>query len=226
MSRPSASPPALVHIIRHGEALHNAQRGYPHPDPSLTEAGFRATEELASSIYPDLIVISPMTRTIQTAMNVFPFLQVAGSSAIPVEIWPELREANDAICNKGLSRADIKTKFPQFDFSECHETWDYANHTTTGASARAERIRQRLNRLSTKYKSIAVISHRGLLAFLVQGRRFAPAELRSYRFATDEEAQDEKIRRGLHCDLLQEHDFGPTVLLAYDEPNATITCPT
>jgi broad specificity phosphatase PhoE len=223
MSSPTATPPALVHIIRHGEALHNVQRGYPYPDPPLTEAGMQATEELASSISPDIIVISPMTRTIQTAMNVFPFLQVADSSVIPVEIWPDLREANDAICNKGLSRTDIQTKFPQFDFSECHETWDYANHTTTDAVVRAERVRRRLYGLSTRYKSIVVISHRGLLAFLVQGRRFNPAELRSYRFATGEETQDKKTRQGLHCESLQELDFGPTVLLACDELNARIT---
>jgi broad specificity phosphatase PhoE len=181
------------------------------------------TEELASSLSPDLIIISPMTRTIQTAMNMFPFLKVAGSSAIPVQIWPDLREANDAVCNKGLSRTDIRTKFPQFDFSECHEIWDYANHTSTDAAARAERVRQRLANLSTTFRNIALISHRGLIAFLVQGRRFDPAELRSYRFATVAEVQDEKFRLGLHCDLLQEHDFGPTVLLVHDRLSAHFT---
>jgi broad specificity phosphatase PhoE len=218
MTRPLSSPLNLVHIIRHGEALHNVQRGYPHPDPPLTETGMCATKEVALPVTPDLIIISPMTRAIQTAMYIFPFLQETGASKIPVQIWPDLREANDAICNKGVSRKDMQTKFPQLDFDECHETWDYATHTITDAAARAERVRRRLHDLSATFKNIALISHRGLIAFLVQGQRFNPAEVRSYRFATDSEAQDEKVRLGTHCDLLQEHDFGPTVLLAQNTP--------
>jgi broad specificity phosphatase PhoE len=211
-SSPSLST-ALVHIIRHGEALHNVHRGYPHRDPPLTEAGWQATKEIALPNRPDVIIISPMTRTIQTATSMFPDLQDTDSFSIPVQIWPDLREANDAICNKGLSRAEIEAKFPQLDFSECHEQWDYTSHDVADATARAERVRQRLQHLSTTFKNIAVISHRGFIAFLVKGRRFQPAEMRSYEFAT--EAQREESRRGLHCDLLQEHDFGPTVLLLH-----------
>ena len=216
MSCPS-SPFALVHIIRHGEAVHNVQRGYPHRDPPLTEAGVQATKEIKLSTSPDLIIISPMTRTIQTAINIFPCLQQAGTFAVPVQIWPDLREANDAICNKGLNQRDIQSKFPQFDFSACHEEWDYPNHTIQDATARSERVRRRLQDLSTTFKNIVIISHRGLIAYLVKGRRFSPSEARSYRFATDTEAQDEEVRRGLHCDVLQDHDFGPTVLLLYNK---------
>jgi broad specificity phosphatase PhoE len=113
--------PALVHIIRHGEAVHNVERGYPHCDPPLTEVGIRATKELVMSMIPDLIIISPMTRTIQTAMNVFPGLEDDGSPAIPVQIWPDLREANDAVCNQGRSRVEMQAIFREFDFSECPE---------------------------------------------------------------------------------------------------------
>jgi len=210
----SSSPPsALVHIIRHGEAVHNVQRGYPHRDPPLTEEGAQATKHIMLPTSPDLIIISPMTRTIQTAMNVFPCLQQADIPTVPVQIWPDLREANDAVCNKGLSRTDMQSRFPQFDFSACHEEWDYPDHTLKNATARAERVRRKLLELSITFKNIALISHRGLIAYLVQGKRFSPSETRSYRFATVVEAQDERARRGLHCDLLEEHDFGPTVLL-------------
>jgi broad specificity phosphatase PhoE len=218
----SSSLVALIHIVRHGEALHNVQRGYPHRDPPLTEAGVQATREIKLSISPDLIVISPMTRTIQTAMNMFPELQVAGSYTVPVQIWPDLREANDAVCNLGLTRNEMQSRYPQFDFSECHEDWDYPYHTISDATFRAERVRKRLQRLSATFKNIAVISHRGLIAYIVKGRRFSPAESRSFRFATKVEADDEEIRRGLHCDLLQDQDFGPTVLLSRDESVANV----
>jgi broad specificity phosphatase PhoE len=142
----------------------------------------------------------------------FPVLQDMAHSPIPTQIWPDLREANDAICNIGLARADVQAKFPQFDFSECEENWSYASHNVADATERAERVRRRLLDLSAKFKNIAVISHRGFIAYLVSGQRFEPAESRSYRFASDEETQTRTNRRGLHCDLLQEYDFGPTVL--------------
>jgi len=70
-----------------------------------------------------------------------------------------------------------------------------------------------LKDLSATYSNIAVITHRGIKAFLVKGKRFGLAEIRCYRFATEEEAQDEKIRRGVNTDTLEEQDFGPTVLI-------------
>jgi broad specificity phosphatase PhoE len=174
MSSPSSSL-ALVYIIRHGEALHNVQRGYPHRDPPLTEAGVQATGEINLSTYPDLIVISPMTRIIHTAMNMFPQLQNAGGCTVPVQIWPDPREANDAVCNLGFGKVELESRFPQFDFSECGKIWDYPNHTVPGATLRAERVRQRVQQFSATFKDIAVISYRGLVAYLVKGQRYSPA---------------------------------------------------
>jgi len=214
----------LIHIIRHGEALHNVQRGYPDRDPPLTKAGNYSTKHINLVAQPDLIIISPMTRTLQTAMNIVPSLAEQALFDIPVQIWPDLREANDAICNKGLSRAELESKFPQFDFSECNREWDYAYHTIQDATDRAERVRKRLKELSTSYRNIAIITHRGFKAFLVKGKRFGLAEVRCYRFASEEEAKDEKIRRGVNFDTLEEQDFGPTVLILQesqrkDRPN-------
>jgi broad specificity phosphatase PhoE len=209
----------VIHIVRHGEGVHNVQRGYPHRDAPLTEAGIRDAQKIVCRLgsKPDLILISPMTRTIQTAVCMFPFLSHAGNFDIPVQIWPDLREANDAICNKGLGRADLQSKYPQFDFSGCPEVWDHPPHTIENATARAERVRQRLRGLSTAYQNILIITHRGLIAFLVKGRRFNLCETRSYRFATNDEMEDEKIRFGLNCDTLQEQDFGPTLLMVQEQ---------
>jgi broad specificity phosphatase PhoE len=173
-------PPSLVHIVRHGESLLNVERGYPFRDPPLTQAGSEATKEIGLPSRPDVVVISPMTRTCQTAMNMFPVLQDMTHSPIPTQIWPDLREANDAICNKGLARADIQAKFPQFDVSECEENWSYASDNVADATERAERVRRRLLDLSATFKNIAVISDRGCIAYLVPGQRFEPAESRSY----------------------------------------------
>ncbi|KAF2702897.1 phosphoglycerate mutase-like protein [Pleomassaria siparia CBS 279.74] len=206
--------PNLIHIVRHGESQHNIQRGYPHRDPPLTEAGQTATQNIAIPAIPDLIVISPMTRTLQTAMNAFPFLR-DDSPRTEVQIWPDLREAHDAICNIGVSRADLAAKFPHLDFSSCPEEWDHAPTTKEGATARAEHVRRRLKHLAKTYRNIVLITHRGFIAYLVKGRRFDVCDVRSFRFATNEEAEDEKIRFGLHCETLEEQDFGPSVLVLH-----------
>jgi broad specificity phosphatase PhoE len=113
-----------------------------------------------------------MTRTIQTALVAFRPLLDSSPARVELQVWPDLREAHDAICNKGVSRADIAAKFAQFDFSACHEEWDYPPHSFEDAAARAERVRKRLKDMSRHYKNICLITHRGFIAFLVKGERF------------------------------------------------------
>jgi broad specificity phosphatase PhoE len=126
-----------------------------------------------------------MTRTLQTALLAFPsHLSPSAEDKVEVQIWPDLREGYDAICNRGISRKAISAKFPQFDFAECNEEWDYEAHSTPGAEERAERVRRRLLELSRqeKYENIAVISHRGIIAFMVQGERFGHCGMYWFHF--------------------------------------------
>ena len=206
----------LVHIIRHGQSLHNVERGYPYRDPPLTNEGVNAAKEIKISAIPDLIVISPMTRTIQTALNAFPSILGSAPTHTKVQIWPDLREAHDANCNKGVSRTELSAKFPQFNFAECPEEWDHPPHTTEDASIRAEVVRQRLKGLSEQYVNIALITHRGFIAFLIKGDRFDVCETRSYRFATDQEVEMKSLRMGVNIDTNELQDFGQTVLVPFE----------
>ncbi|GAM86426.1 hypothetical protein ANO11243_044400 [Dothideomycetidae sp. 11243] len=98
-------PHPQIHLIRHGEAEHNVQRGYPHRDPLLTPSGAAAAAahiNLPST--PDVLIVSPMTRAIQTAMIAFPDMFASEGR---VQVWPELREAHDAECNKGVGRVEL-----------------------------------------------------------------------------------------------------------------------
>ncbi|OPB41059.1 hypothetical protein A0O28_0107560 [Trichoderma guizhouense] len=164
---------ATIHIVRHGQALHNVDRGYPHRDPPLTEVGSQQASNVCLPAEPDLIIVSPMTRTIQTALIIFDQYLNSSSTNVELQVWPELRETHDeAICNKGVSRTEIATKFAQFDFSACHEEWDYPPHSFEGAVVRAETVRRRLKELSRSYKNIFLVTHRGFIAFLAKGERF------------------------------------------------------
>jgi broad specificity phosphatase PhoE len=147
-------------------------RDYAFPDPPLTEKGRSDAHKLSLSSIPDLIIISPMTRTIQTAIAVFGPLILGSEPKIKVQIWPELREAHDHICCQGSSKEEMMIKFPDFNFSGCHDEWDYPTHTTESAVARGEEVRRKLRGLIEKHKHIVLITHRGFVAFLVQGPRF------------------------------------------------------
>ena len=194
-------------------------RNYPYRDPPLTDAGAQGAKHIKLPSVPDLIVISPMTRTIQTAFNAFPSIFGSIPFQTEVQIWPDLREAHDAECNKGTSGKELLTKFPQFNFAECPEEWDHAPHSIESAAARAETVRGRLKELSKIYTNIVLITHRGFIAFLVKGTRFDVCETRPYRFGTSLEVEDESLRMGTNIDTMEPQDFGPTVLVPF-EPDA------
>ncbi|KAL9123504.1 MAG: hypothetical protein Q9217_007064 [Psora testacea] len=216
-AEPTINP--TIHIIRHGQSLHNIDHGYLHRDPPLTDAGQIATKQIKIPAVPDLIVISPMTRTLQTAINAFPSILGSAPFQPEVQIWPDLRETYDANCNKGLSRAEISAKFPQFNFTECAEEWHYPPHTIEGATARAEIVRRRLKEVSKAYCNIVLITHRGFIAFLIKGDRFDVCETRSYQFGTENEADKESVRMGINIDTKEPQDFGPTALVPYEVRN-------
>ncbi|KAH9882468.1 hypothetical protein J1614_000704 [Plenodomus biglobosus] len=208
-----------IHIMRHGESLHNIQRNYPHPDPPLSPRGHGATKALHLPFTPSLILLSPMTRTIQTALALFPSLLLPpspNSSLKPtprVEIWPDLRETYPAPCNRGVARRTLQTAFPQLDLAECHEEWDYEGHSVAEAVGRAERVRARVKGLAGEGEHVLIVTHRGFAEYLVKGKRFGLGERRAYRFASAEEVGDEDVRMGIGCETGLEMDFGPTVLV-------------
>lgn len=67
---------------------------------------------------------------------------------------------------------EIAEKYPDLDFTECHETWDYEAHSADAATARAERVRAALAALPEQFTQVMLITHRGFIAYLVQGLHF------------------------------------------------------
>ncbi|KAF4953009.1 hypothetical protein FSARC_12489 [Fusarium sarcochroum] len=216
MGRPSTSIPLCSSAVTKAD-ISSVERGYPYRDPPLTDLGTRQAKHVkhAIKVQPDLIVVSPMTRTIQTAYIVFGHL--IKNNKAEIQVWPDLRESHDTICNKGISRADLTAKFPDLDFSACPEKWDFPDHTPDDAAVRAERVRRRLRETAMfgNYEDILLVTHRGFAAFLAQGDRFKVCEYRSYRFAADDEV--EKERYGINIDTGLKQDFGPTLLMLQGE---------
>jgi broad specificity phosphatase PhoE len=149
------------------------QRGYPFPDPPLTEKGYKEAMGITIDFKPDLIMVSPMRRTIQTAFTAFPaaLKSTVEEERIPIEVWPDLREAHDAICNHGSPTQVLKEEFPDLDFSECKNEWTYETHTRERAEKRAEVVRQRLK--NHPAQNIVCITHRGFIEYLIESHIFA-----------------------------------------------------
>jgi broad specificity phosphatase PhoE len=202
--------------MRHATAEHNGRQHFPHKDPSLSRRGLTDAQQAIllsnSENLPDLVLVSPLTRALQTAHIIF------GSATYPdgppaIRVWPDLRESNNAISSQGRPAAVTKELFPTYDFSECHEEWDYGRETHERAVVRAERVRSRIKELSMRYRKIWVVTHSIFLSYLVDvnGRHFRTCEIREYLFANWEEATER--RYGLNHDFGFRQDFGPTVLI-------------
>ncbi|KAJ7073829.1 histidine phosphatase superfamily [Mycena amicta] len=193
-----------IRILRHGQAIHNVQRGYPHRDPPLTEQGLAEALRASSALSkdpPELVICSPMMRTIHTALVAVPSLLPTGTASaggdfhsdpsalqpIPkLEVWPDLREAHGAICNLGVSRAKLAAVFESqitLDLSLCSEEWDYEVHSKEEAKRRAERVRKALAQRTER--DILLVTHRAFIKYLVETPRFENGEMRTCSLSSD-----------------------------------------
>jgi len=96
-----------VVFVRHGQAQHNVPHEGDIHDPLLTELGEQQCEEVrgtgfASRVGAELVVVSPLRRTLQTAILAFGDLQV---SFLP---HPDLQEVGDRVlCDIGSTKPDL-----------------------------------------------------------------------------------------------------------------------
>lgn len=208
MSGPPPPQHKVLHLIRHGEAMHNqafleaAASGQAKAslamlpelfDPSLSAVGHAAASDLATRVSllcppPELMVVSPLRRTLETSS----ILLAAGPTCVAVAHEAARERYGKNIYDRRRSRTEQGASFPQIDFalviSDEDTLWD--QHQREDLTSTAERASALLDFLSDQAAEvIAVVSHSVLLsAFLnvaveVDGQELgsymAPAELRS-----------------------------------------------
>lgn len=118
----------IVHFVRHAQGVHNLSHSNHHLlDPELTPLGEKQARALGAT-FPaleniQLILSSPLRRTIQTALLAFP--SQVGNGALQVIAWPEVQEASDLNCDTGSDLLDIKAKFEKLpvDFTLVEPGW-------------------------------------------------------------------------------------------------------
>jgi len=178
-----------VHLIRHGEANHNVAartlgrqeyQSWTHFDPALTSLG----QEQALALYnthfggmtskptthqPEVVVVSPLLRTLQTA-----FLAFRGSIPESSEHHQEHKHGIKFIafeharerfgrnpCDKRRPVSELKRMFPMVDFSLITDDEDtqWTEEREKGPHVQ-ERARHLLTWLQARPEScIAVVSH-------------------------------------------------------------------
>ncbi|KAK0617553.1 histidine phosphatase superfamily [Immersiella caudata] len=163
------------------------------PDPELSELGQRQCRDLRKNLMGKipkefdvgLIVVSPMIRTIQTALLAFGGLIEKG---IPIQAHAGWQENSEKPCDTGSSLDKLKALFPQVDFSHVDPVFPdktspagakYA-HTKQAIVRRAQdSLRELYNRPE---KFIIVVSHSGFLRRGVSGHYFFNADYRIFDF--------------------------------------------
>ncbi|KAL8675095.1 MAG: hypothetical protein Q9168_000466 [Polycauliona sp. 1 TL-2023] len=186
-------------------------------DPALTPHGENQCLELQSK-FPyhdsiDLLICSPIQRTIQTTLLAF---EPEISRGVPCIALPDIQETSDLPCDTGSNVDVLKEKFKSkpVDLSLLAKDWDSKKGRWAPEQEAIERrcrdARQWLKRRDEK--AIVVVSHGGLLHYLTedwagsekfQGTGWENTEFRSYHFVDDDnenasmdETAESRQRRG------------------------------
>ncbi|CAF0734571.1 unnamed protein product [Adineta steineri] len=169
-------------LIRHGQSL--ANRDYDessaYRDAGLTEQGIaqaRALQKELDALQLDLVVVSPLTRALQTCQNALP-----PSYSGPILVLSEIAEICSSYYSCGQKRNIIQPKFPDtFDWTNIPMDgiwwWQYdqKRQSETDGYTR-ERMQKFRNFIQERPEQrIAVFAHGDYLYEFQEGKRSYPA---------------------------------------------------
>ena len=164
----------LIYLIRHGHSLHNdlytklGMSAFTLPevtDSPLTQNGIKQADLLRRTFDKDidLILVSPLSRALQTAHIVF------GQSDIPIICEEFLREypLGHQTCNKRSDIEVMKIQYPRIQFNiESNKDifWKHTPETMDELNTRIEKTKEYLLNLSEK--KIAIVGHSSFIGQL------------------------------------------------------------
>ncbi|MBV9734405.1 MAG: histidine phosphatase family protein [Acidisphaera sp.] len=155
-------------LLRHGQSEFNLHFGATRRDPGiedprLTPLGEEQARAAAQALGAEpigRIIVSPYTRTLQTAAP------VAQALGVPVLVNPVVRERYAFACDVGTPRTELARCWPEHDFSTIEEVWWPATtEATEGVLARAALFRAEMAALPD-WSNTLVVSHWGFILAL------------------------------------------------------------
>ncbi|KAI0528237.1 histidine phosphatase superfamily [Xylaria bambusicola] len=200
--------PAIIHVIRHAQALHNVHQDFSLPDPELTELGHEQCKTAAAELRDlgdktAVILASPLQRAIQTALAVFPAYTASGKKIVLV---PDLQEIGVSPADTGNSREYLEDKFGAIlDYDLLTPDWMVKRWKSRNApefvEERARDTRAFIRSMARKYGDedvdIVVVTHGQYLWSLTKNDVFfRNVERRTYAFDPDQE-------NSLEADLIE-----------------------
>jgi glucosyl-3-phosphoglycerate phosphatase len=176
--------PKTIHLIRHAQSTFNAAQEATGLDPLHFDARLSAlglsqvekTRQAVRDIPCDVVISSPLTRALQTAVGLF-----EGRAQIRVE--PLHREYQESSCDMGRSPRLLSTEFPGLAFGHLDDPWWL--HRDAGPNGVVvepiPEFRARVARFGEWLKarpetSVVVIGH-GTFFRQLTGRMFANCEV-------------------------------------------------
>ena len=166
--------------IRHGRAVHNVlcdeigEEAYflkESYDAPLVEEGILQAKELGNNSKQlkniDIVFVSPLTRTLQTAENIFKKNQKV--KIVALDKIKEFPQGID-ICNKRRNRIELKEKFKKVDFSlldsDSDQMWREDRYE------KVEELKERIDEFKKfvtngNDNNIAIVSHNNFLKELL-----------------------------------------------------------
>jgi broad specificity phosphatase PhoE len=165
-------------LIRHGQSIANRDydESITYRDAGLTEQGIAQAKALQKELelaQLDLVVVSPLTRALQTCQNALP-----PSYSGPVLVLPDIAEVCSSYYSCGQKRSVVQPKFPDtFDWTNVpmDDTWwwpydqKYRSETNEYQMKRIENFRNFIK--ERPEKRIAVFSHGDYLYEFLEGKR-------------------------------------------------------
>jgi len=216
--------PPTVHFVRHAQGYHNLMfANQSMHDPSLTPLGEEQCRRLAQ-VFPfhervDLVVASPLRRTIYTALIGF---EPEFRRGLKIIALPEAQEVAALPCDTGSDVALLQAEFRDVpvDFSLVGEGWTSKRGKWAAdpgpVEKRAREVRQWLK--ARPEQNIVLVTHGAFLHYLTEdwsdcATGWSNTEFRSYTFLDEygdnaslvETSGSRKRRRGTEIAMsLQE----------------------
>ncbi|EME89037.1 uncharacterized protein MYCFIDRAFT_181416 [Pseudocercospora fijiensis CIRAD86] len=197
-----------IYCVRHAQGYHNlCVENHHMPDPDLTELGEEQCRNLQKN-FPhhdkiDLIVASPIRRTLHTAL--LSFHDTIQRKGLKVIALSELQETSDLPCDTGSEKSKLEKEFANqpVDLSLVPDGWNCKrgkwSPTSQAIQARARQARQWLK--SREEKNIVVVTHGGFLHYFTKdwdafeqsaGTGWQNTEFRWFYFKQEHDEKDEE----------------------------------
>jgi len=171
-----------IYCIRHGYSLHNqlgkqyGEQAYLMPECEnsyLLQDGIDQAKQLRKDSLEqlktmDLVLVSSLTRTLETADILFKDLN---KRIIVLDILKEFPNGLETP-NKRLTTSKLKIKFPHFDFStlQCEEDFTWIPERYESKEELIYRINLFKRYLNTlKYKNICIVGHTDFISQMLYG---------------------------------------------------------